>query len=82
MKKENEAVIASPGDHEMAQIDVCSTLRQISTDQDLPETKDTEPSQTLTELKGGKYRNAYDRRVDERCVRDMATTQNRNITTT
>ena len=75
-------MIASLGDHEMTQIDICPTLLQISTDQDIPETKDTEPSQKLTELEGRRYRNTYDYRVDERSVRDMATAQNRNITAT
>jgi hypothetical protein len=57
-------------------------MRQISMDQDIPETKGTEPSRKLTELEGGRYQNDYDCRVDERSLREMATTQNRNITTT
>lgn len=66
----------------MVQIDVCSTLRQISTDQYIPETEDREPSRKLTELEGGRYQNDYSCRVDERSLREMATTQNRNIATT
>jgi len=86
LEKENEGSDRVPRGREMAQIGVCSTLQQISTDQDTLRDKKRESESEAHRVDEGRKMLGHlwpsCRRVFRRLDRTTATTRNCNITPT